>query len=170
MSSTSMSSMSTSSMSMALLPQSGWQWHSMVDHGRPADVCEACGYDGLRYVHSLRHPKYSGTLEVGVCCADRLTSRLQASECERAHKNWLRRRQNWLAREWRVSNSGNYFLNVDGSNVVVFESSGGWRWRIEDRTTEHVRWAGKPYPFAIDAKLAAFEALCPASASIITPW
>jgi hypothetical protein len=55
---------------------------------------------------------------------------------------------------------GNPYLNVDGSNVVVFpHADGTWGFRIENRATGDALKSSQLYPSSDAAKLAAFDAV-----------
>jgi hypothetical protein len=79
---------------------------------------------------------------------------------ETSLKQRLSRRVNWLRREWRISHSGNEFINThDGFNVVVFQNGGTWGARFLHKQSGYCRFSQRPYASADAAKLAAFDAI-----------
>jgi hypothetical protein len=75
-------------------------------------------------------------------------------------KQRLSRRENWLLRTWRISHSGNEFINThDGFNVVVFQNGETWDARFLHKRTGYSRFSQRPYASADAAKLAAFDAI-----------
>jgi len=52
------------------VPHKGWEFvPPMHDLGEPRFICEMCQHMVIRYVHTMRHPDYPTTLDVGCVCA-----------------------------------------------------------------------------------------------------
>ena len=71
------------------------------------------------------------------------------------------RREKWLDREWRTSRSGNEYINVKGYNIAIFRKGNAWNYRIAEEDGQPV--FGDPCASSDEAKLAAYDALFPAS-------
>jgi hypothetical protein len=71
------------------------------------------------------------------------------------------RRDNWLDREWRTSRSGNEYVNVEGYNITIFKKGDAWNYRIAEDGGQPA--FGDPCASSDEAKMAAFNALFPAS-------
>ena len=143
------------------IPHKGWTCVSVEDLETPAYICEMCEVQEIRYVHTMCHPDYPETLDVGCVCASHMEADYNAPERrERALKNEASRRQRWLNRKWRRSRKGNPFLNTDGFNIVIFRSDNQlWGSRILDRSTDD-SVVLKPRHIEEDAaKLAAFNTM-----------
>jgi hypothetical protein len=142
------------------VPHKGWQCVEIEDLEEPCHVCEMCEVQIVRYVHTMVHPDYE-TLEVGCICAGYMEQDLIGARQREAHfKQRLSRRMNWLRRTWRISHSGNEFINTqDGFNVVVFQNGETWGARFLDKQTGYVRFAQRAYANADAAKLATFDAI-----------
>lgn len=111
----------------------------------------------IRYVHYMQHPDYPERLGCGCICAGHMEDDYEnAQSRERWMHNVNARRKNWLTRAWRISRNGNSFLNVDGYNIVVFESGNGWGYRIAREGTDAV-FADRRFRAKKDAQLAAFD-------------
>ena len=119
-----------------------------------------CEVQEIRYVHEMWHADY-GTLYTGCICAGHMEQDLVgARQRETNFKQRLSRRVNWLRREWRISYSGNEFINThDGFNVVVFQNGETWGARFLDKRSGFSRSSRRPYASADAAKLAAFDAI-----------
>ncbi|MDF3068534.1 MAG: hypothetical protein K0R38_4135, partial [Polyangiaceae bacterium] len=123
----------------------------MQDLEEPLHTCEVCEAATVRYVHWLTHPDYEQQLGAGCVCAGHLTEDpIGASKREKSAVNVAKRRAKWLTRKWRVSGSGNPFLNTDGYNVVVFRRKGAaplFGYRIVRRDEkEAAAWSPKDLP------------------------
>lgn len=70
-----------------------------------------------------------------------------------------RLRRHWPGRTWRRSHEGNFYLNSDGYNVVLYNRSDGWRITIENRETGLHRHGREIFATLNAAKAAAFDAL-----------
>src|SRR5438552_11120308 len=78
-------------------------------------------------MHSLAHADYPNILECGRICAGHMEQDLAgAREREAEFKADARRRSRWLSRQWRISGSGNDFLNADGFHIVVYRRGKIW--------------------------------------------
>jgi hypothetical protein len=142
------------------VPHRGWECIGFADLGYPAATCEMCEAQEIRYVHTMSHPDYQEPLDCGCICASNMESdRAAAPERERQARNQQARRQGWLKRQWKISEKGNEYLNVDGCNVVVFPVGDKWRARIAQQLGDHSRLSKRLYPSNAAAKLAAYDAL-----------
>lgn len=147
------------------VPHKGWTCVDIEDLGEPSAVCEMCETQDIRYVHTMEHPDFQGSLGCGCICAGRMEEDYAgAKEREKVLRNAAGRKRRWLSRrDWRTSSKGNPFLNVDGYNIVVFPLSGGmqgsWGFRITNRVTEGCLQSRKPYPSSDAARLRAFDAM-----------
>jgi hypothetical protein len=70
----------------------------------------------------------------------------------------FKRRQRWLKRAWRVSRAGNCYVNVMGSNAMIFPRGEGWGARVVDRESGR-RWFSRACATPEEAKLLAFDLL-----------
>ncbi len=109
------------------VPHRGWSCIGIEDLGEPDHVCEMCEVMPVRYIHAMEHPEYDDVLNVGCVCAGNMEQDYEgARQRERDFKKRQSRRKRWILREWRVSMSGNEFINTDGFNIVVFARGSSW--------------------------------------------
>lgn len=142
------------------VPHKGWVCESVEDLGSPDQICEMCEVREIRYVHYMSHPDYPDNLGVGSVCAQNMEEDYEApQERERILRNAASRRARWVSRRWRVSRSGNDFLNTRGYNIVIYESGARYGFRIKHITTGMTRFSARTYPTIERAKLAAFDGL-----------
>ena len=145
-------------------PHKGWRCvgiHDLRDDGPDytPGTCEACGNGSLRFVHTMHHDDWDD-ITVGCDCAGKLEEDyVRAKAREKRLANRSRRRNNWLTREWRVSQKGNTYLNVKGCNVGVCpDNRGRWRYWIKSPATVFVGNSAI-YDSMEKAKLALFDEL-----------
>ena len=87
------------------------------------EVCQMCGNDQVRFVFVLSHKHYPEKLKVDTPCVEKLMDNyVDPVIREKELLNRHRRRLNWLAMPWRLSEQRNDFMNVSGYNIVVFEN------------------------------------------------
>lgn len=146
------------------VPRKDWSCTGIEDLGAPDSVCEMCETRSIRYVHYMDHADYPDSLGVGCVCAehmedDYVNPRLR----EKSLKTKIRRRKNWLEREWNVSAKGNLYINTEGFNLTIFQQSDRkgnyWGLRVTHRASGATRFGHRRYPLMEDAKRAALDAL-----------
>jgi len=142
------------------VPHKGWFCIGIEDLGKISQTCQMCEIKKIRYVHYMEHPKYDDILEVGCNCAGRMEEDLVgAQNRDKNLKNSAQRRKNWLRRVWKISKSGNEYINVDGFNIVIFYKFGKWNYIMKRISTNESEFSKRKYKTADEAKLAAFDYL-----------
>jgi hypothetical protein len=151
----------TGKWTQADVPHKGWSCIDVQDAGEPSRLCEMCETQMVRYVHTMEHPDYEGTLGVGCICAGHMEGDYAAAQQrEDRFKRIKDRRKRWLQRSWHKSYSGNEYTNTgDGFNIVVFKHGDFWSGRVEHRQTRRQIFAQRQYRTAEQVKLAAFDAM-----------
>jgi hypothetical protein len=152
--------MSTGKRRLQDVPHKGWVCIDVEDMGEPDAVCEMCETQEIRYVHTMEHPDYPDILGCGCVCAGHMEENpIGARTRENRLKARERRKQALTRRHWRMSASGNEFLNTDGYNIVVYQNGAVWGARVENRATGFCRFSKLPYQTADKAKLAALNVM-----------
>lgn len=143
------------------VPHKGWRCVDIEELEEQDHLCEMCEARHVRFVHVMEHPAYGETLRVGCVCAGHMEEDpVGARKRETDYKNDRSRRMRWLQRTWRVSASGNEFLNTsDGFNVVIYAKGAIWGGRVEHRASGYQRMSKRPYATSDEANLAAFDAM-----------
>lgn len=143
------------------VPHKGWTCVDIEELEEQEHLCEMCEARHVRFVHVMEHSSYPETLRVGCVCAGHMEENpAGARKREAGFKNDRGRRQRWLNRTWRMSASGNEFLNTnDGFNIVVYPKGAIWGARVEHRASGFHRSSKLPYDTSDRAKLAAFDAM-----------
>ncbi len=137
------------------VPHSGWSCTGVDDLGEPAGICEMCGYQIIRYVHHMEHPRYR-SLAVGCVCAGKMEGDIgEAKRREAEFKKRQSRRLHFFERKWKVSQRGNEYLKIDGHVVVLYHIPRGqvWKYSLDNE------FGKASYPTRERAMAGAFEAL-----------
>lgn len=142
-------------------PQSNWAWIGCTDlkedQGLEYDEyedCEFCGQESIRFVHTLEHPDWRGSIRVGRICAAKYTrtSPRDLAAAEAILKNRSQRRQRFPShKSWKTSSKGNRYIEYSGIHIVVMKKPGGYRLKIGDR------WGDLAFPTEKEAMLRAFD-------------
>ncbi|TIO17536.1 MAG: hypothetical protein E5X86_11605 [Mesorhizobium sp.] len=143
------------------IPHKGWTCVNVEDLEEPSAICEMCESQEIRYVHYMTHPDNAEMLGVGCVCAEKMEQDYEAPRMrERVLRSASQRRRNWLRRKWRISHSGNSYLNTDGLNISIFrKGSGNWGGRILERSSGRSVESRKRYATEDAAKLGAFDGM-----------
>jgi hypothetical protein len=151
----------TGKWTQAGVPRKGWTCVDIEELEEQDHLCEMCEARHVRFVHVMEHPRYEDVLRVGCVCAGHMEENVAgARKREVGFKGERSRRKRWLSREWRISTSGNEFLNTnDGFNIVVYRKGAIWGARVEHRSSNYQRTSKLPYQTQDQAKLAAFDAM-----------
>ena len=122
------------------VPHKGWRCVGVADLRPPEGgeyehaTCQMCLNEKLRFVHTMEHNEYQQQVEAGCICAEKMCEAYDGHAREQRLQNRAARKSKWLTRKWRVSRSGNHYLNIDGCNVGVLPDNfhpGKWKWRID---------------------------------------
>lgn len=145
------------------VPHKGWYPVGDVeDLGNPELTCEMCERQEVRYVQTMAHGNYPSVLRVGCVCAGKMEEDPAAARTrERLRRSKTQRRERWTESGWKHSRRGNQFKSTsDGFHVVVkVNDDGTWGGVISDSVTSKKHWSKKKHKDAIEAKLAAFDAI-----------
>jgi len=146
------------------VPHKGWSCVHVEDLGEPSDICGMCESAQVRFVHYMEHPAYPDTLGVGCVCAENMEGDYHAPRArERVLRQTARRRKTWTTRKWRLSAKGNFYLNTEGFNLVVFQKQDArgpwWAFKVESRQTNRAQFSRRRYLTEVAAKNATFDAL-----------
>ena len=129
------------------------------EDGAPADetvyaVCEMCGNERVRFVHTMEHEEHE-RLDVGCVCAEKMSGDYVNPRCHETRlRNRAARRAKWLNRKWKWSSKGNLYLNAEGHNLGIFPDKfhpGKWKYWIGRK------FSAARYASSDEAKLALFD-------------
>lgn len=119
--------------------------------------CEMCGRENIRYAHIMSHPHYPHELSVGCVCASNMSDDYAGTKNrETAFINRIKRRANWLTRNWKLSAKGNPRLKIDGTFYTVLRKPNGRFYYSIDGN-----FSANTYDTQDQAKLAMFDEAWP---------
>lgn len=106
------------------VPQKGWSNIGMRELRPAKKICEMCETAEISVGHSMAHPDYPETLEVGVSCAEHMENDYVAPRMrERPLINRAARRRYFpMLKAWRTDADGMHVLRV--RNVIVLVAIG----------------------------------------------
>ncbi len=144
------------------MPHRGWRCVGVDDLEEAAAVCEMCCIQEIRYVHTMEHPEYSGALNVGCHCAERMEEDYAGPRArDEAMRSRAARRSRWCARAWKVTRRGGLRVTADGYVCVVTQYENGWRGSFTREGSTKWEPGKLLHPTADAAKLALFDRLWP---------
>lgn len=146
------------------VPHKGWALISVIDvreGGLSVDdtdyeTCMMCGNERIRYVHILEHDEYDGEFRVGCVCAEKMTDDyVNPRRMETDLRNRAVRKSKWLSKNWRVSKHGNFFLNKDDHNLVIYRDKNTKKYKCK---IDEI-WGHKAFDTLYQAKMAMFDGI-----------
>jgi len=125
------------------IPHKGWVLEDVYDvraDGESVDEtayekCEMCGNEKIRFVHVVSHPDMDNKLNVGCICSEKMTNDyINPRRLEKELRKRASRRNSWTNRKWRVSQNGNYFLNVRDHFLLIYRDklTGKFRFKVDE--------------------------------------
>ena len=141
-------------------PSSNWECVFVDDLGAPAQLCQMCETQEIRYVHHMQHAGFPTILEVGCICAGHMEGDyLRAKTREDRLKKAASRRKRWpFLKAWTTSQNGNPMIRKYGYRVTIFKGGSLWSGVIVDENNKKL-FAKKSYQTELAAKLAAFNGI-----------
>lgn len=117
------------------IPHKGWRCIEMIDLGEDLneldaderkdyyESCEMCNQEGVRYIHVMEHPNYNSQLRVGYKCAEKMEDDyVKPKNRENQLKNKYNRLRNFLKKDWKVNDKGNYSLKYKTHSITIMPS------------------------------------------------
>lgn len=146
------------------IPHKGWTLVNVIDVREDGqaewetdyETCMMCGNEKIRYVHIVAHSEVAEEFRVGCTCAEKMTNDyLNPAKREKELKNKANRRINWTKREWKRSKSGNHFLNINGTHILIYKDNRSNKFKVKVGAT----FGKKSFDSLQAAKIAAFNGL-----------
>lgn len=146
------------------IPHKGWELECVEDireDGQSVDEteyesCMMCGNERIRYVHVVSHIEVAEIFRVGCVCAMKMTDDyINPEKREKELRNKANRRVSWTQKQWKVSKSGNQYLNIQGHHLLIYrdKKTGRYKVKIDDV------FGNKSFETLKKAKVAAFNGM-----------
>ena len=113
------------------IPHTGWIELCTRDLETPDHVCEMCGKEEIRYVHTMVHAAWTN-LDVGEICAGHMSGNYAGpKESKRVAKNLSNNKLSWfLKSKWEDYPNVSYRMTQTITAVLTAEKHSVWSWRI----------------------------------------
>lgn len=116
------------------IPHKGWINRGCEDLEEATHICDMCGKEEIRYVHSMYHPEAPKYFRVGKVCAENLTNDYVTAG--KQLKEMLKQ-TNWISQNWKKDELYDYeeknFNSIYGRVTVgVFKVNGMYQYHIDD--------------------------------------
>jgi hypothetical protein len=143
------------------VPHKDWDCTDIEDLGGLFGKCEMCELQEIRYVHYMKHPDYSKLLGVGCICAGKMEENYsKAKSRDDFMKKRSSKRLRWVNNNcWKISRTGNDWIESDGYIIVMMEQNGFWKGLIKNDNIGFKKWSQRQYKSIEEAKLSAFDYL-----------
>lgn len=114
------------------VPHKGWTYLGCEDSGSLSMTCEMCEKEEIRHIHTVSHPDYPTTLEVGCVCAEHLTEDYAGPRAaEAAVKRHRARQKTFLERGWKSGLNGSFSRSWKGRRVLLAPRGQGWIAKVD---------------------------------------
>lgn len=142
-------------------PKSGWFCEGVTDLGDDRELCEMCGTQWCRFLHTMVHPDRIEPVQAGCICAGKMDGDPDAARKREAVAKRQARATEFIP-EWRwAADSGNPWFKARGDwFVIVFgdrKRDDHWKYGVKHRD-EMVRWGRTSYASQQEAMDAAVDA------------
>lgn len=115
-------------------PHKGWMNQGCEDLEEATHVCDMCGKEEIRYVHTMYHPEVENYFKVGCVCAEKMTNDYKTPK-DQLKK--MMKKTTWLGQHWKKDNNFDYqeksFNSIYGrATVGIFKVDNEYRYHIDD--------------------------------------
>ncbi len=146
------------------VPHKGWVLEEVIDiheeyqteDETSYESCMMCGNEKIRYVHIVSHKDMAEEFRVGCVCAENMTNDyIKPKEREKALRNRTNRRNNWVKKNWKISQNGNHYLNYREHHILIYQDKKTLKFKIKIDDT----FGNKQFDELNKAKIAAFNGI-----------
>lgn len=105
------------------IPHKGWSNIGCEDLGEATHICDMCGKEEIRYVHTMYHPEAEDYFKVGCVCAEKMTNDYTTAKDQLKQ---MKKKTTWMSINWKKTDLFGYeektFNSIDGRMTVgLFE-------------------------------------------------
>lgn len=117
------------------IPHKGWYNQGYEDLEQATHVCDMCGKEEIRYVHTMYHPLVDNYFRVGQVCAEKLT---EDYETAKKQIKLMKKRSSWTNGRWKVdeqfdSHTKSFNSTYGRTEVTVFKVDNEYKISMFDR-------------------------------------
>lgn len=134
-------------------PTNGWICEDVEDLGSAEFTCELCGYDPIRYIHTMVHPQWNGKFRVGCVCDGTMSGNMLAAEQrDKAARLKSSRKAAFLKKQWAEHPAGFMVLPKTRKTITAEKDS------FRGREFYKVTVGGEPYQWWENKRIETLEA------------
>ena len=105
-------------------PTGGWTCTEVEDLGEAYFICELCGYDKIRFVHTMKHPDWPKKFKVGCVCDGFMSGDEDgAEERDAAAKALADRKARHFKKEWLQITENEFILKHSRPGIRAVKDS-----------------------------------------------
>jgi len=103
------------------VPHKGWINQGSEDLEEATHICDMCGKEEIRYVHTMYHSEMAEYFKVGCVCAEKMTNDYTTAK---EQLKQMKKKTSWMTTNWKKINLFGYeektFNSTDGRMTVGF--------------------------------------------------
>lgn len=108
------------------VPHKGWFNMGYEDLEEATHICDMCGKEEIRYVHTMYHSEMEDYFNVGCVCAEKMTNDYNTPK---EQIKLMKKKNTWLTQNWKKIDLYNYeeksFNGIHGRmKVCMFDCNG----------------------------------------------
>jgi hypothetical protein len=120
------------------IPHKGWMNIGYEDLDEAVHVCDMCGKEEIRYVHTMYHSQVDDYFRVGCICAEKMTNDYTIPKLQ---LKAMKKKTSWINLNWRKTDLNEYEeknVNICGfrCEVGVFVVNDKYTFHIDDRVSK----------------------------------
>lgn len=117
------------------IPHKGWYNQGHEDLEEAIHVCDMCGKEEIRYVHTMYHPLVENYFRVGRICAEKLT---EDYVTPKKQIKLMKKRNSWMNDRWKVdelfdSHTKSFNSKYGRAELIVFKVNNEYKISMFDR-------------------------------------
>lgn len=116
------------------VPHKGWMNVGSDDLESAEHVCDMCGKEEIRYVHTMYHPEVEDYFRVGCVCAEKMTNDYITAKKQLTD---MKKRNTWMTTNWKKVDLNEYeeksFNGKYGRMIVgIFRVDNKYVYHLDD--------------------------------------
>ena len=127
------------------VPHKGWQNIGYEDLEEATHVCDMCGKEEIRYVHTMYHSLMEDYFNVGCICAEKMTNDYKTPK-DQIKK--MKKKNTWMTVNWKKENYYEYeYKSFNGkygrTTVEIFKCNEGYVFCLDGYLRAGINFATK---------------------------
>ena len=116
------------------VPHKGWMNIGCEDLEEATHICDMCGKEEIRYVHTMYHSEMEDYYKVGCVCAEKMTNDYETAKQQLKE---MKKKTSWMNTNWKHLDCHEYehktFNSKNGRITIgIFECDGEYRFHHDN--------------------------------------